>query len=663
MESVQKYTQDDGAVGVDNKDRWPSDSDAVTFLAETTSAASARELRKRALLRHGSQKEVLMGCFVFVTDAGEFTWYNESSTLGASFYYRWPQNGEDAARSARGLGSGCCTPLCAPLQPHNRKHWHGMTSFPRKTLRTLNLKITSCVIPGHYPELILENIGTQSDLKSLCGVSKYVAEFATPRRQENIRSISLLTDGGCPTFAYEQYFDLSSFTSLQSLSWKGLSRSDHFDCFEGFVKNAAGARRLRSLVLDLVDWKTAENGWYEHEEEYETSRNFFATRVLGIEPAGIKVLFQSLETLLLVGVNFAPFANEFVHSFNMLNLSTLQLRNCPSSLELLGALLEEGVTLKLKSFELVIDWDCLHNYRYRVYEQALTEVIVRFLASFQGLEDLFLLLTQPLEWHSIANSIANHQSTLKRLVLHDRDTPNNDVVDGGIPWQNSEELLSHSPRLSCFGTSGPVSKMESAFAQLPVKPKCRILTSKCRDTEPLINSGSGGKFPTYPRTETLNEAVGLTIQKPHVRNHGCSKDFRDLAYGYGGSNGGKLIFNNAVFGLAKQNAQISTRTQRIANRSDFSGPAQALLKFARWAFSSEGIPELQILAWGDFSHDGRWGESNVILCRDQSFEPTGTNFRRLRDSDLNYWDMIDGNMDMLSACSPDHVLRTEYWHS
>ncbi len=46
MESVQKYTQDDGAVGVDNKDRWPSDSDAVTFLAETTSAASARELRK-----------------------------------------------------------------------------------------------------------------------------------------------------------------------------------------------------------------------------------------------------------------------------------------------------------------------------------------------------------------------------------------------------------------------------------------------------------------------------------------------------------------------------------------------------------------------------------------------------------------------------------------
>jgi hypothetical protein len=46
MELVQKYTQDNGAVGVDNLDRWPSGSDAVTFLLETKSAGSARELRK-----------------------------------------------------------------------------------------------------------------------------------------------------------------------------------------------------------------------------------------------------------------------------------------------------------------------------------------------------------------------------------------------------------------------------------------------------------------------------------------------------------------------------------------------------------------------------------------------------------------------------------------
>ena len=79
--------------------------------------------------------------------------------------------------------------------------------------------------------------------------------------------------------------------------------------------------------------------------------------------------------------------------------------------------------------------------------------------SFKGLEDLFLLLTQPLEWYLIANSIVNHQSTLKRLILHERDTPKGEIADGGIPWHNSGELLFHDSRLSCFGTSGPISEM------------------------------------------------------------------------------------------------------------------------------------------------------------------------------------------------------------
>jgi hypothetical protein len=46
MELMQKYTKDDGAVGVDDLRRWPSDSDAVGFLSETTSAASAGALIK-----------------------------------------------------------------------------------------------------------------------------------------------------------------------------------------------------------------------------------------------------------------------------------------------------------------------------------------------------------------------------------------------------------------------------------------------------------------------------------------------------------------------------------------------------------------------------------------------------------------------------------------
>lgn len=46
MELMQKYVKDNGAVGVDDLHRWPSDSNAVGFLCETTSAPSVDVLMK-----------------------------------------------------------------------------------------------------------------------------------------------------------------------------------------------------------------------------------------------------------------------------------------------------------------------------------------------------------------------------------------------------------------------------------------------------------------------------------------------------------------------------------------------------------------------------------------------------------------------------------------
>ena len=46
MELMQKYTKEDGRVGIEDLERWPSDCDAVEFLSLTTSAASVNELRE-----------------------------------------------------------------------------------------------------------------------------------------------------------------------------------------------------------------------------------------------------------------------------------------------------------------------------------------------------------------------------------------------------------------------------------------------------------------------------------------------------------------------------------------------------------------------------------------------------------------------------------------
>lgn len=46
MELMQKYVKDNGAIGIDDYERWPSDCKAVDFLATTTSETSMDKLMK-----------------------------------------------------------------------------------------------------------------------------------------------------------------------------------------------------------------------------------------------------------------------------------------------------------------------------------------------------------------------------------------------------------------------------------------------------------------------------------------------------------------------------------------------------------------------------------------------------------------------------------------
>ncbi|OJI82945.1 hypothetical protein ASPTUDRAFT_56934 [Aspergillus tubingensis CBS 134.48] len=67
-------------------------------------------------------------------------------------------------------------------------------------------------------------------------------------------------------------------------------------------------------------------------------------------------------------------------------------------------------------------------------------------------------------------------------------------------------------------------------------------------------------------------------------------------------------------------------------------------KFAEWAFSVDGLPDLTVLAWGGFSHEGHFSQYNRLYCRSK------TGYRRLNASDISLWDLVNDNMDMLAAC-------------
>ncbi|XMA20301.1 hypothetical protein WAI453_013092 [Rhynchosporium graminicola] len=57
MELMQKYHNNDGAISLEDFSRYPSDSNAVDFLAATISATSAEELLRYRLFRNNVQKE------------------------------------------------------------------------------------------------------------------------------------------------------------------------------------------------------------------------------------------------------------------------------------------------------------------------------------------------------------------------------------------------------------------------------------------------------------------------------------------------------------------------------------------------------------------------------------------------------------------------------
>jgi hypothetical protein len=105
----------------------------------------------------------------------------------------------------------------------------------------------------------------------------------------------------------------------------------------------------------------------------------------------------------------------------------------------------------------------------------------------------------------------------------------------------------------------------------------------------------------------------------------------------------------------------------VSERTDaqFSQTMPELLKFADWAFGPEGLPELDILAYGDFSYRGR--QLNTLLCRSQDLKQimAGTKitpaskspYRQVTKKDVRLWEVVLENFDLLEACPEDYLLH------
>jgi hypothetical protein len=95
-----------------------------------------------------------------------------------------------------------------------------------------------------------------------------------------------------------------------------------------------------------------------------------------------------------------------------------------------------------------------------------------------------------------------------------------------------------------------------------------------------------------------------------------------------------------------------------------------LREFATWAFGPDGLPTLEVLAFSDFSYDGRFEFRNKLFCRhtrsirnlendtSQQLEDELIRiFRLIRRNDRELWDLIDRNKEFLEACPINSIIN------
>ncbi|CEL11749.1 hypothetical protein ASPCAL14846 [Aspergillus calidoustus] len=333
----------------------------------------------------------------------------------------------------------------------------------------------------------------------------------------------------------------------------------------------------------------------------------------------------SFPSALLPGVQRSPFRA----------LQALTLRDCPSELHFLQLLARSSRPVSLRYFE--ISSDCLRESGERLAFIA----IVEFLLSFRGLQYLYLKISNfPQFLPGLDDAIHHHQSALRGLIFHERRLM---AVDREQIFEELRDdvtvTLASIPRI-LRKICSPIALglcLRPASTESSRQPTNTFVYS---DPPPAIQWG--GKNPLRP---------------PAGDPFAAAERYGPMA---------------PVASLKIQEVE-GRRTRLLANAKGVgtSGVRQA----GQWAFGPAGLPALQILAFGDFSHGDRYREQQVLIQRKRPDRSSnGTSHREcytanrafcLADIDNDsFWDdlPLDGlnGPRFLSACPSTGLMESPY---
>ena len=147
----------------------------------------------------------------------------------------------------------------------------------------------------------------------------------------------------------------------------------------------------------------------------------------------------------------------------------------------------------------------------------------------------------------------------------------------------------------------------------------------------------------------------LTFKVLHVRAYGIDKTRPDL---------------DQLPKVFEMGIHRRTRTRTTRGGAILRTPVrvEGLRELLEWAFGPKGPPNLRVVAYGDFSYDGRYAEHNSFFCKREPPIPRATTsvlgmektriFRVVEKKDVLWDDVITPVKHLLAACPVDQLMSS-----
>lgn len=416
---------------------------------------------------------------------------------------------------------------------------------------------------------------------------------------------------------------LARFKEVRRFSWKRLQSPREYRILSGFLhKN-----------YKILEELTVESGRPEPHYGSAMDGRHSIKFILPRTPDSPSQCFPPLRSLSVSGFSFNA-TNEIVTPMiDSSRLRSLVLQNCTDTPLLFRNVLKSGQHIALKHVDLKFK-DC-------IYQGWSTSILPSFLQSFEGLEELYLMIGPVIPTEVYWDSTKKHHWTMKRFLYHERDTyierrsynleGNITYRDAALKWGNKNRAY---PWLMC-PPEGINANSSPADFEPRETPLHRILAATTLNCLALCES------PAVLRKVLEPYVSQLTFTLLHVR-----RTARELPYD--------------LLRTIEEWIRYGSHGENPYYLDDFSTKLEynlcnGLFDLLNWAFGPGGLPRLQVLAFGDFSHDGHFPQQSILFCR-QSLPSSKITWRLARRNETAIFDGIDQPWEFLGACPRDATM-------